>query len=254
MRWKLTIEYDGSPFKGWQKQKHDISIQALIEKAIYKLYGETVTLYAAGRTDAGVHALGQIAHCDIARTLEAYQIPPAINSMLRPHPICILQAEAVPETFHARFSATERRYIYRILNRFSPSAVHQKRVLHVRYPLDVPAMQQAAQILIGTHDFSAFRAQHCQAKTPIKQVFDCGFQHNQHNMQQDMIDFYIHANGFLYHQVRNIIGTLLEIGKDKRDIADMQTILESRNRATAGATAPPDGLYLVEIIYPNYLT
>ncbi len=250
MRWKLTIEYDGSPFKGWQRQKHAISVQELIEQAIFTRFAERVTLHVAGRTDSGVHALGQVAHCDIARTLRKNELLPALNTALYPHPITILRTEQVSENFHARFSAIERRYVYRILNRVAPPAIHATKILHVKKPLNIALMHQAAQCLCGTHDFSAFRAKDCQAKSPIKTIHRCGFTTPNDSLMPDIHEFYIHANGFLYHQVRNIIGTLLDIGTGKREMDDMKKILESKKRVNAGVNAAPDGLYLTEIIYP----
>ncbi|MCH9852105.1 MAG: tRNA pseudouridine(38-40) synthase TruA [Alphaproteobacteria bacterium] len=251
MRWKLTIEYDGAPFKGWQRQKHAVSVQEIIEQAIFTRFAETVTLHVAGRTDSGVHALQQIAHFDIARTFRPNELLSALNSALYPHPIVILQADKVSENFHARFSAIERRYVYRILNRIAPPAIEANKILHVKYPLDIAAMNDAAICLCGTHDFSAFRAKNCQAKSPIKTIYACGFTTPKESLFPDIHEFYIHANSFLYHQVRNIIGTLIEIGRGKRAVADMQAILESKKRVNAGATAPPDGLYLTKIIYPD---
>ncbi len=251
MRWKLTIEYDGAPFKGWQRQKHAISVQELIEQAIFKRFQTQVTLHVAGRTDSGVHALQQVAHFDITRKFRSNELLTALNSALYPHPIIILRTEQVSDKFHARFSAIERRYVYRILNRIAPPTLDAKRILHVKYPLNITAMNEAAICLCGTHDFSAFRAKNCQAKSPVKTVLKCGFTTPSHALMPDIHEFYIHANSFLYHQVRNIIGTLIEIGREKRAVADMRAILESKKRVNAGATAPPDGLYLTEIIYPD---
>ena len=251
IRWKLTIEYDGSPFKGWQRQKHAVSIQELIEQAVFTRFAERVRLHVAGRTDSGVHALGQVAHFDIAREMRKNELLPALNSALYPYPVTILQVEQVPMTFHARFSVLERHYVYRILNRVTPPAIDAKKILHVKKPLNIAAMHDAAQYLCGTHDFSAFRAKDCQAKSPIKTIIKCGFTTPKNSLTPDIHEFYIHANGFLYHQVRNIIGTLIDIGKGKRQIADMQQILESKKRANAGMKVAPDGLYLTKIIYSD---
>lgn len=245
-RWKLTIEYDGRAFSGWQRQADGIiSVQQVIEEAIRKFNGDApVRLHVAGRTDAGVHARGQVAHVDLARTMEPGTLQGALNFHVRPHPISILAVEAVPETFHARFSATMRHYMYRLTTRRAPLALDTGRLWHVPSDLDVSAMRQGAAHLIGRHDFNSFRATSCQAKSPIRSLdrFDI-------SEDGDEIAFAVSAQSFLHHQVRNMVGTLVEVGKGKWQPGDVKVALDARDRSAAGPTAPPDGLYFMRVDY-----
>ncbi|MDE2030535.1 MAG: tRNA pseudouridine(38-40) synthase TruA, partial [Alphaproteobacteria bacterium] len=214
-RWKLTIEYDGGAFCGWQRQLGDPTIQQTIEEAIEKFCGETAGLHVAGRTDAGVHARAQVAHVDIAKAFDGDTVRDAINHYLRPHRIAVLSAEEVDETFHARFNAVERSYKYTIANRTAPLALDAERAWHVRRPLDIPAMQAAADMLIGNHDFSTFRARNCQAKSPVKTLDRLDIARD-----GERIVFSTSARSFLYHQVRNMVGTLALVGSGQWSLSD----------------------------------
>ena len=244
MRWRLLIEYDGRPFVGWQRQDNGPSVQAAIEAAIHRFCGEPVTLFAAGRTDAGVHARGQVAHFDCAKPLEARAVRDAVNHHLRPQPVAILTADPVDETFHARLSARQRGYVYRILNRKAPPALDAGRVWHLPRPLDHAAMHAAAQILVGRHDFTSFRASLCQAKSPLKtlDLLDVA-------RDGDEIRVTARARSFLHHQVRNMVGTLVQVGEGRWRAEDVRRALEARDRSAAGPTAPPDGLYFTDVVY-----
>lgn len=245
-RWRVLIEYDGGPYVGWQRQKNGPSVQQAIEEAVFSFCGEHTRVYGAGRTDAGVHAFGQVAHIDIERPTTADTVRDAINAHLRDEPISVLEARIAPEGFHARISACERVYLYRILNRRPPPAVDLGRVWHIPWPLDADAMHHAAQRLIGTHDFTSFRATACQAKSPVKtlDVFDV-------RRAGDEIHFHASGRSFLHHQVRNIVGTLERVGAARLTADDVSAALEARDRAAAGATAPPEGLALVSVGYPD---
>jgi tRNA pseudouridine38-40 synthase len=246
MRWKLTIEYDGGPFAGWQRQDDQLSIQGALETAIHAFTGETVLVYGAGRTDAGVHAEGQVAHVDIEKPFEPSKIREAINALIRPHPISVLSAEAVAPEFHARFSATGRRYRYTILNRRSPPALRRGQVWHVPLALDVARMADAAQEFIGRHDFSTFRSVQCQADSPVKtldsfEVIQVG----------DAIECHVAARSFLHHQVRSMMGSIKLVGEGKWTRQDLAAARDARDRKACGPVAPPDGLSLVEVIYTS---
>ena len=245
-RWKLTVEYDGTAFVGWQRQKNGLSVQESIERAVHRFCGETVTVHGAGRTDAGVHALGQVAHVDIARRTRAQTVRDALNAHLRPLPVAVLAAEDAGERFHARLSARERVYLYRIVNRRAPLAVARGRAWHVQKPLDEAAMHDAAQLLVGRHDFSSFRASLCQARSPVKtlDVLDVA-------RAGEEIRIQARARSFLHHQVRNMVGTLRLVGEGKWTREDVAAALAARDRAAGGPTAPAEGLYLVEVRYPT---
>jgi len=243
-RWKLTIEYDGSPFSGWQRQDNGPSVQAAIENAILKLSGEQVTIAAAGRTDAGVHALGQVAHADIAKTLAPDKMRDALNAHLRPHPVAVLEAEVAAEDFHARFDATARHYLYRIVNRRSPLTLDSGKAWQVQAALDAGAMHEAAQRLVGQHDFTTFRAAECQAKSPVKTLDVLNVAR-----RGEEIRIEASARSFLHHQVRSIVGTLKQAGVGKWSADDVSAALSARDRAACGPVAPPDGLYLVRVDY-----
>ncbi|HTM76875.1 MAG TPA: tRNA pseudouridine(38-40) synthase TruA [Devosia sp.] len=243
-RYRLTIEYDGTPFNGWQRQPHSPSVQAALEAAILGFSGETVTTQAAGRTDTGVHALGQVAHFDLERQWDPFRIREALNFHLRPHPIAILQAEAVPDTFEARFSAKARHYEYRILNRRAPAVIEANHVWHLPMPLDADLMHEAAQTALGTHDFTTFRAAECQAKSPVKTLdrFDV-------RRELEHIVITASARSFLHHQVRSLVGSLKMVGEGKWRPADFRAALDAADRRRCAALAPPAGLYLVRAEY-----
>lgn len=245
-RLKLTLEYDGRGLVGWQRQKNGLSVQEALERAIEKFSGETVSVCGAGRTDAGVHALGQAAHIDLRREAPAEVVRGALNHYLRPLAIAVLSVEAVAEDFDARFSARYRRYRYRILNRRAPAALHSGRVWQVSPPLDHEAMREGAAHLLGCHDFTTFRDSLCQAKSPVKtldllEVSRCGAE----------IRIEARARSFLHHQVRNMVGTLKLVGLGRWQPEDVARALAARDRRAGGPTAPAEGLYLVEVGYPS---
>jgi tRNA pseudouridine38-40 synthase len=243
-RWKLTIEYDGTGFCGWQRQAHDVSVQQSLEDAIEKFSGERVTLHVAGRTDAGVHAKAQCAHFDLAKDTTADTVRDALNFHVRPHRVAVLEAENVPDDFHARFNAKSRSYRYQILNRRAPSALLADFAWHVGKPLAADAMQEAAQILIGQHDFSTFRAQNCQANSPLKTLDRLDV-----STAGDLILFDVKARSFLYHQVRNMVGTLVLIGTGQWNLDDFKSAFAARDRTKGGPTAPALGLFFWQAEY-----
>jgi tRNA pseudouridine38-40 synthase len=244
MRWKITLEYHGGSFVGWQRQLDGMSIQQALEEAIQKFTNETPRVTGAGRTDSGVHALGQVAHFDLVKPFTADVVRDAINAFMRDMPISVLVAEAVADDFDARFRAKRRHYRYRILNRRPPPAIEAGRVWHVVKPLDADAMHAAAQCLVGHHDFSTFRAAECQAKSPVKTVESLAI-----TRQDDEIILSVAAPSFLHHQVRNIIGTLSLVGLGSWSAEDMEAALAARDRAKGGPTAPASGLYFVRVEY-----
>ena len=248
-RWKLTIEYDGQAFSGWQKQPHHISVQQTIESAFKHFSGETVKVTTAGRTDAGVHARGQVAHADLEKDMEPERLLLALNALVRPYPVTILAAEKVQPDFHARFHALERSYQYRIINRRTPLTFDKGLAWQVLKPLDVLDMQAAAIHLLGKHDFTSFRAMGCQAKHPIRAIDQISV-----TQRDDEIMVDVTARSFLYHQVRNIVGTLVKIGVGDWSPDYMKEILEAKDRTVAGATAPADGLYFMRVAYPVVAT
>lgn len=245
-RWKLTIEYDGSGFSGWQRQETDLSVQQVIEDAIFKLSGEQVTLHVAGRTDAGVHALGQVAHMDLCKDFPDFTIRNAINFHTRPHRVSVVNAESVTPEFHARFDAFKRHYRYIILNRPAPPAVGAGYMWHIPHDLDVDAMRKAATFLIGHHDFTSFRAAECQAKTPMRTLDTCSI-----TREGDKIYIDVSARSFLHHMVRNIVGTLRKIGDGSWPAERMHDILHARDRTVAGPTCPAEGLYFMRVDYTD---
>lgn len=245
-RYKLTIEYDGRNFVGWQRQANGLSIQEAIETAFQGFCGHAVTIRGAGRTDAGVHALGQVAHADLDRTFEPYQLREALNAHLRPHPIAIVEAEAVPDNFDARFSAVRRHYLYRLINRRAPLTLEDGRAWLVKRPLDAGAMHEAAQILVGRHDFSTFRAAECQAASPVRTL-------DALDVTKDgaLIAIRATARSFLHHQVRSMVGSLELVGAGKWSATDLRAALDSRDRSRCGMVAPAEGLYFVSVEYES---
>ncbi|SCA55640.1 tRNA pseudouridine synthase A [Candidatus Terasakiella magnetica] len=243
-RYKLTIEYDGTGLVGWQRQNNGMSVQQAIEDACVIFAGQEVRLHVAGRTDAGVHGLGMVAHFDMAKNIPANKVQLAINHHIKPHKISILHCEEVDEEFHARFSCIERSYLYRILCRSGRPALDDRRVWWFQRELDVEAMNMAAQLLIGHHDFSTFRASQCQADSPFRTLDE---------LSVERVGKEIHvrcrARSFLHHQVRNIVGTLTLIGRGKWSAEDLQNALDAKDRAKGGETAPAYGLYFVEAKY-----
>lgn len=243
-RYRLTLEYDGGPFVGWQRQDNGLSIQAALETAIEKLSGEQVTVTGAGRTDAGVHALGQVAHFDLVKHFEPGKVRDALNYHLKPDPVAVLDAaEAAPE-FHARFDATARHYLFRILNRRAPPALDKGRVWHVAIPLDAEAMHEAARHLVGQHDFTTFRAAECQAQSPVKTLDRLDV-----SRRADEIHIEASARSFLHHQIRSFAGTLKLVGEGKWPPLAVKKALQARDRSACGPVSPPDGLYLVRVDY-----
>lgn len=245
----LLLEYDGAPFLGWQRQADGLSVQQVLEEAATHLNGgEVPVITAAGRTDAGVHAEGQVAQVTLSAELPPERVKEALNFHTRPHPVAVLGAAMVPEGWSARFSATGRAYRYRILNRRARPALDRGRVWHVQRRLDVAAMHEAAQMLLGKHDFSAFRAAACQAKSALRTLDRLDV-----SRFGDEVVVVAEARSFLHHQVRNMVGTLAEVGAGKRPVSWLRGILDGRDRTRAGQTAPPDGLVLTGVRYPDPL-
>ena len=244
-RFRLTIEYDGRPFMGWQRQAHGPSVQQAVEDAAKVICGADVTVHGAGRTDAGVHAEAMTAHVDVERSLTPFRLIEGLNARLRPLPVAILACETVADDWHARFSCIGRRYIYRIVNRRPPLALDQGRAWRVPQPLNAEAMHEAAQLLVGTHDFTTFRSAHCQSASPVKSIDTIKVSRLGGEIEIDVA-----ARSFLHHQVRSITGCLMMVGKGQWSMGDMQAALDAKDRAALGFNAPPDGLYFVEARYP----
>lgn len=243
-RYKLTIEYDGTPFVGWQIQASALSVQGVLTDAVTAFCGETVSVHGAGRTDAGVHALGQVAHVDFASKRDPDTVRDALNAHLRPHPIAVRAAEPVPDDFDARFSATRRHYLYRIVNRRPDLALERHRAWRVPRPLDAGAMHAAAQWLVGRHDFTTFRAAECQAKSPVKTLDQLDVARS-----GELIEVRTTARSFLHSQVRSMVGSLVLVGEGRWSDDDLAAALLARNRAACGPVAPPEGLYLMAVDY-----
>lgn len=243
-RFKIVIEYNGTPFVGWQTQTNGPSVQETIERSIYAFSKEKVRLTAAGRTDAGVHALGQVAHFDLKKNMTPLRLVGALNAHLGSDPVKVLSAEVVDKKFSARFSAKQRHYVYRILNRKAPPALDVNRVWHVKTRLDAKAMNEASQVLVGKHDFTTFRSVECQAQSPIK-TLNC----LDVKQQDEEIHVYAAARSFLHHQVRSMVGCLRLVGEGKWSKRDLTRALESRSRAALGLNAPAQGLYLARVDY-----
>lgn len=245
MRFKIIIEYDGTPFVGWQKQENGRSVQASIESAIEKLFDEKITIFGAGRTDAGVHAIGQTAHFDVSKkNFDTYIIKNALNDHLRPLPISILNVEKVNEKFHSRFDAIQRKYLYRIINRKSPLTIEKGRAWQVHKTLNIDSMKDCIPLIVGKHDFTTFRSAHCQSDSPIKTIDEIKITQTDEN-----IFFGISAKSFLHHQVRSIVGSLKMVGEGSWSINDFDIALKSKDRSKCGALAPSEGLYFMEVKY-----
>lgn len=246
-RYRLDVEYDGTPYSGWQRQAGQPSVQQAIEQAVLGFCGEEISLRGAGRTDAGVHAAGQVAHLDLVREWPADTVRDAINAHLRMarESVCILAAASVPDSFDARFSATARHYLYRILNRRASPALEKNRVWWVPAMLSAEAMHEAAQMLVGRHDFTTFRSVQCQAKSPLRTLDRLDV-----TQAGDLIEVRASARSFLHNQVRSMVGTLKRFGEGAWTAGDVQAALEAKDRSACGAVAPPDGLYLMRVDYP----
>ena len=243
-RWKLSIEYDGTPFMGWQRQDHGPSVQQALEEAATRMTGEQPTFVAAGRTDAGVHALAMSAHVDLEKALTPHRLREGLNALLRPNPVAVLEVESVADDWHARFSCVGRRYVYRILNRRAPPALDVNRTWHIAQELNVAAMQEAAAHLVGRHDFTTFRSAHCQSDSPVKTL-------DRLDVEASGNEIRIHAaaRSFLHHQVRSMVGCLALVGRGQWASADMKAALEAKDRSALGLNAPPHGLYFAEARY-----
>ena len=244
-RWRLTIEYDGAPFMGWQRQDHGPSVQQTIEEALAAMTGEQPAVTAAGRTDAGVHALAMTAHVDVMKSLTAHRLREGLNALVRPHPIAILDVAPVADDWHARFSCLGRRYLYRILNRRAPPALDAGKLWHIAVPLDVEPMREAATHLVGRHDFTTFRSAHCQSDSPVKTLDRLDV-----SQAGDEIHVEAAARSFLHHQVRSMVGCLALVGRGQWSPDDLRNALVAANRTELGLNAPPHGLYFVEARYP----
>lgn len=244
-RFALTVEFDGRPFMGWQRQAHGPSVQAAIEDAAETILGHAVTLHCAGRTDAGVHGLAMRAHLETDKAITPFRLMEALNGRMRPNPVAILACEIVPDDWHARFSCIGRRYEYRIVNRRAPLTLEKGLAWRVTRPLDADAMHVAAQRLVGRHDFTTFRSVHCQSESPVKTLDRLDVVRT-----GDRIMIHADARSFLHHQVRSMVGCIALVGEGKWSADDLEAALEARDRAALGLNAPPDGLYFVEAIYP----
>ncbi|MEZ5656050.1 MAG: tRNA pseudouridine(38-40) synthase TruA [Sphingobium sp.] len=243
-RFAFTVEYDGRPFMGWQRQAHGPTVQQAIEEAIKAVTGEHATLHCAGRTDAGVHGLAMRAHADIEKDLTPFRLMEALNARLRPNPVAILACEQVADDWHARFSCIGRAYVYRIVNRRAPLTFEKGLAWQIPQELNEEAMAQAAALLIGRHDFTTFRSAHCQAESPVKSLDRLDVERT-----GDRIAIHAEARSFLHHQVRSMVGCLALVGMGRWSVADMGSALEAADRGALGLNAPPDGLYFVKARY-----
>lgn len=241
----MTVEYDGGPFMGWQRQDHGTTVQSTIEDAIRQMTGERAVVHGAGRTDAGVHALAMEAHVDIAKPLTAHRLREGVNALVRPQPVSILDVMPVADDWHARFSCTGRRYLYRILDRRAPPAVDRGRVWHIPVELDVDAMRAGAARLVGRHDFTTFRSVHCQSASPVKSLDSLDVERIGAEVQVRAA-----ARSFLHHQVRSMVGCLALVGRGQWTPDEIASALKARDRAALGLNAPPQGLYFVGASYP----
>jgi tRNA pseudouridine38-40 synthase len=243
-RYRLNIEYDGEPFVGWQYQAAGHSVQGVLEAAVARINGAPATVHGAGRTDAGVHALGQVAHVDLLKPWDPFKLRNALNAHVRPHPVSVLEVIAAGDDFHARFSATRRHYLFRILNRRSPPALDKGKVWWLPVDLDSDAMHAAAQVLVGNHDFSTFRAAACQASSPVKTLDRMDVAR-----YGELIEIRCDARSFLHNQVRSMVGSLKLVGEGKWTAHQLNRALMAKDRAACGPVSPPDGLYLLKVDY-----
>lgn len=243
-RYKLTIEYDGTPYSGWQRQDGPASVQQTLEEALFKFCGEETEVYCAGRTDAGVHALGQVAHIELQKPQNTFNIMQALNFHMLPHPIVVTLVEEADDDFHARFSARKRYYMYRVINRRARLGIDFNRAWHIHVPLDIARMQEAANRFIGTHDFTSFRDTACQAKSPMKTLDSFTIEKSDHEVR-----FYTHSRSFLHHQVRIMVGSLTMVGKGDWAPEDITRVIAAKDRKAAGPTAPAEGLFLTRVDY-----
>ena len=244
-RWRLTIEYDGAPFVGWQRQAFGESVQGVLERAIGEMISAPVTVHAAGRTDAGVHALAMEAHVDIIKPMTEHRLREGLNALVRPAPVSVLEVARVADDWHARFSCTRRRYLYRIVNHRAPPALLRGKVWHIGKPLDLDAMAQGAGMLLGTHDFTTFRSVHCQSASPVKTLDELRIER-----VGDEVHLHAAARSFLHHQVRSMVGCLAMVGRGQWTADDIAVALAATDRAALGLNAPPEGLYFVSATYP----
>jgi tRNA pseudouridine38-40 synthase len=243
-RYKLTIEYDGRPYVGWQRQRNGMSVQQVLEEGIAAFASEKVVVHGAGRTDAGVHAKAQVAHIQLSREWRTDVIRDAANAHMRKHPVAILKAEAVADDFEARFSATQRHYVYQLCNRRAPLTLDRGFAWHIARRLDANAMHKAAQLLLGQHDFTTFRASECQANSPVRTLEKLDVVR-----EGEMILIYASARSFLHHQVRSFVGSLEHVGSGKWSVDDLVAALKAQDRSRCGEVAPADGLYLIGVDY-----
>lgn len=245
-RFALTLEFDGTPFFGLQRQSHGPSVQQSVEDALHRITGESVVMHSAGRTDAGVHALAMRSHVDIEKPFDPFRLMEALNAHLRPDPVAVTHCEVVPDDWHARFSCTGRRYLYRIANRRAPPALDKGKVWWVPKRLDAEAMHEAAKVLIGRHDFTTFRSTQCQANSPLRTLARLDV-----SRDDETIEIRASAQSFLHNQVRSMVGSLKRVGEGGWSATDLKAALEARDRAACGQVAPPDGLFLTGVDYPN---
>lgn len=249
-RYALKIEYDGKPFSGWQRQKEHPSVQGAVEAALAKLEPDVPSIAAAGRTDAGVHALGQVAHCDMAKDWGPFRLSEALNYHLKPDPVAIVACARVTEDFHARFSAEERQYLFRLVSRRAPLVHDRGNAWRVAHPLDPDAMQAGADRLIGKHDFTTFRSTMCQADSPVKTLDELRVETRPYPGGTEY-RFHVRARSFLHNQVRSFVGTLERVGAGAWSPDDVTAALEAQDRAACGPVCPPQGLYLAAVRYPT---
>ena len=252
-RFALTLEFDGTPYLGLQRQPQGMTVQNAVEDAVKAFSGQDVRMQSAGRTDAGVHAYGMRAHVDIDTHLPPFRVMEAINAQIRPNPVSVIKCEVKPDDWHARFSCFERSYIYRICNRRAPLTIERDRAWQIPTPLDADAMHEAAQILTGEHDFTTFRSAHCQSKSPVKTLDQLDVRRGE-DEGSEWVFVEARARSFLHHQVRSMVGCLAYIGMGRWTKEDLKTALEAKDRQTLGLNAPPHGLYFVKATYPDDVT
>ena len=249
-RYALKVEYNGQPFSGWQRQNDQPTVQGAIEHALSKLEPGEHTIAAAGRTDAGVHATGQVAHCDLSRDWDPFRLNEALNYHLKPAPVAIVACAQTEDDWHARFSATERRYLFRLISRRAPLTFEAGTMWQVKNPLEIDAMREAAKHLLGRHDFTTFRSSICQADSPVRTLDELDIRERTTPSGQ-LFEFTVRARSFLHNQVRSFVGTLERVGSGAWDPIDVATALNARDRSACGPVCPPDGLYLEHVTYPH---